>query len=108
MELDYVRVILSLLVSVALGVAVVYFMSRQGIGLGRKGKSAQRIEVLEVRPLGNRTSLVAVQYSGSEVLLVVGPGFATVAATRSALDASATTLNSQASPDAHTHDETVR
>jgi hypothetical protein len=32
---------------------------------------------LEVRPLVNRTSLVAVSYRNEEVLLVVGPGFAT-------------------------------
>ncbi len=107
MEIDYARVILSLLVSVALGVAVVYFMSRQGMGLGRKGKATQRIDVLEVRPLGNRTSLVAVQFAGSEVLLVLGPGFATVAATRRLPDAP-DVLETQASRDAPTHVETVR
>lgn len=107
MEIDYIRVILSLLVSVALGVGVVYLMSRKGIGLGRKPRAGRRIEILEVQALGNRTSLVALQYAGSEVLLVVGPSFATVAATRPVPGAPEAS-HTQASQDAHIHDETVR
>jgi flagellar biogenesis protein FliO len=82
MELDYFRIVLSLLASVALGVAIIYFMSRYGIGRGRKAGSAKRIEVLELQALGNRTSLVAVSFAGNEVLMVVGPGFASVAVVR--------------------------
>lgn len=77
MQLDYIRIVLSLLVSVAIGVAIIYVMSRYGFGRGQKSSPSQRIQVLEVRPLGNRTSLVAVSYRDEEVLLVVGPGFAT-------------------------------
>ena len=79
MELDYLRIALSLLASVALGVGIIYLMSRYGIGRGRKPNSAKRIEILEAHALGNRSSLLAVRYAGDEVLLVVGPGFATVA-----------------------------
>lgn len=82
MELDYFRIILSLLASVALGVAIIYFMSRYGAGRGRKLGSVKRVAVQEVHPLGNRTSLVALTFCGNDVLMVVGPGFASVAVVR--------------------------
>lgn len=79
MQIDYLRVSLALLASVALGVAVIYFMSRYGIGRGRKAGLSERIELLEVKNLGNRTSLVALRFAGKEALLVIGPSFASVA-----------------------------
>lgn len=109
MQLDYVRVILSLLASLALGVAVIYFMSRYGIGQGRKAGTSKRIEVLEQHSLGNRTSLVALTFAGNEVLMVVGPGFANVAVVQpissSPSAAAAASTNSPAFQSAHGHVE---
>lgn len=79
MQIDYLRVILSLALSVAVGIGVLYAMSRYGLARAQKPRSARRIEVMDVCPLGNRTSLVAVAFGGAEVLLVVGPTFACLA-----------------------------
>lgn len=79
MQIDYIRVALSLALSVAVGVGVLYALSRYGVGRGQKPRPEKRIQVIDVHPLGNRTSLVAVAFGGAEALLVVGPTFACVA-----------------------------
>lgn len=77
MPVDYVRIVLALAVSLGVGVAVIWLLSRRGVGrLGGPRESSARIEVLEVRPLGGRTSLVALRYRGREALVVLGPGHA--------------------------------
>ncbi len=100
MQLDYARIVLSLLISVAIGVAIIYAMSRYGHGRGHIADKTQRIQVLEARPLGNRTSLVAVNFRNQEFLLVVGPGFATVVSRRDAIAAEQTSLAAEAAPHA--------
>lgn len=77
MALDYARVVLALLASLAVGLGVIWLLARRGIGLGRPNATpGSRIEVLEVRALGGRNALVALRWQGREALVVMGPGHA--------------------------------
>lgn len=78
MGIDYVRIVLALLATLALGLGAIALIAWRG---GRFGgrlpvASPAPIELLAMRPLGGRQALVAVRWRGREALLVVGPGHA--------------------------------
>lgn len=77
MAVDYLRIVLALAASLAVGVGVIWLLSKRGVGVGRlaQGRSAG-IEVLEVRQLGGRNALVALRWRDQEALVVLGPGHA--------------------------------
>lgn len=82
MQLDYVRIALSLAVSIGIGVVVIYFMSRVGFSRNKPGPRGQHAQIVEVQRLGNKTSLVTVRFADTDILMVIGPTFASVAASR--------------------------
>ncbi len=70
---DYVRVVLSLLVCLGLGVAAAFLLRRFGKHRGPTSRSRQ-LEVLESVRLDARTSLHLVRCGDGKTLVACGPG----------------------------------
>lgn len=74
-----VRVVLALIVCAVVGAVAIQLLRKSGHALGRLGPAAaDRLQVLEIKRLGPKSSLIVLRYEDQQLLIAQGEGGTTL------------------------------